>query len=151
VHSSIRLYLPVSPRISQAGNVPFVVESGFGEYSANPRKIALTVTGWLQDATKLEAMSEAAARAGQPHSSGTIAIASDLCEMAEAAAPSLTEHTSPHLSPYLPISPAGRHTLPHGAHISPSLPISPHVSPYLPQAATLSLTEHELASSAPKE
>ncbi|EOD32719.1 hypothetical protein EMIHUDRAFT_467938 [Emiliania huxleyi CCMP1516] len=62
----------------EAGNVPFVVESGFGEYSANPRKIALTVTGWLQDATKLEAMSEAAARAGQPHSSGTIAIASDL-------------------------------------------------------------------------
>mmetsp|Transcript_35967 Transcript_35967/g.117514 ORF Transcript_35967/g.117514 Transcript_35967/m.117514 type:complete len:429 (+) Transcript_35967:582-1868(+) len=76
----------------EAGNVPFVVESGFGEYSANPRKIALTVTGWLQDATKLEAMSEAAARAGQPHSSGTIAIASDLCEMAEAATLSLTEH-----------------------------------------------------------
>ena len=45
----------------------------------------------------------------------------------------------------------GRHTLPHGAHISPSLPISAHISPYLPQAATLSLTEHELASSAPKE
>mmetsp|Transcript_38430 Transcript_38430/g.121073 ORF Transcript_38430/g.121073 Transcript_38430/m.121073 type:complete len:554 (+) Transcript_38430:52-1713(+) len=83
----------------EAGNVPFVVESGFGEYSANPRKIALTVTGWLQDATKLEAMSEAAARAGQPHSSGTIAIASDLCEMAEAATLSLTEHERAALAP----------------------------------------------------
>lgn len=69
----------------EAGNVPFVTESGFGEYSARPRKIATTVTGWLQDECKMDAMSEAAAKAGQPHTTGTTAIASDLLGVRDAS------------------------------------------------------------------
>jgi len=75
----------------EAGNVPFVIDSGFGEYSARPRKIARTVTGWLQDGSKLDAMSEAAAKAGEPHSTGTTAIASDLMEVINGAHLSLSE------------------------------------------------------------
>ena len=32
----------------EAGNVPFVVSSGFGEFSKQPKVIAATVSSWLQ-------------------------------------------------------------------------------------------------------
>ena len=44
----------------EAGNVPYVIESGFGEFSKQPKKIASTVSDWLQDDSTLKAKSAAA-------------------------------------------------------------------------------------------
>jgi len=63
----------------EAGNVPFVTESGFGEYSNQPKEIARRVSSWVQDPGKLEAMSLNARVASSPRA--TQAIATDLMEM----------------------------------------------------------------------
>ena len=63
----------------EAGNVPFVTDSGFGEYSRDPDEIAKRVSGWIQDPVKLEEMSANARAAGTPLA--TKAIAEELCEI----------------------------------------------------------------------
>ena len=68
----------------EAGNVPFVVESGFGEYSKDPRQIARTVTGWVQDPQKLAELSSAARDAGAPTATQEICV--DLLTMLDEAA-----------------------------------------------------------------
>jgi 1,2-diacylglycerol 3-beta-galactosyltransferase len=51
----------------EAGNVPFVTEGGFGDYSPKPAVIAEKVSTWIHDAEKLEQMSEAARDSGTSH------------------------------------------------------------------------------------
>jgi 1,2-diacylglycerol 3-beta-galactosyltransferase len=63
----------------EAGNVPFVTDNGFGEYSSRPKQIARTVRKWIQDPQQLEEMSEAARACATPEA--THEIASDLLEM----------------------------------------------------------------------
>ena len=58
----------------EAGNVPYVVENGFGEYSKDPKVIARTVSGWIQDPKKLESMSKAAHAASAPQATQEIAM-----------------------------------------------------------------------------
>ena len=37
----------------EAGNVPFVTEGGFGDYSKDPDTIASTVASWMRDPAKV--------------------------------------------------------------------------------------------------
>ena len=37
----------------EAGNVPFVTEGGFGDYSKDPETIASTVSTWMRDPEKV--------------------------------------------------------------------------------------------------
>ena len=60
----------------EAGNVPYVEESGFGTYSGEPKKIADTVSTWLSSPEKLSSMKEAALEAARP--TATVDIAKDL-------------------------------------------------------------------------
>lgn len=69
----------------EAGNVPFVVDNGFGEYSSDPKKIATTVRGWIQDPQKLDGMASAARGAAAPQA--TLEIANDLLAMMEEVSP----------------------------------------------------------------
>ena len=57
----------------EAGNVPFVVNKGFGEFSRKPDVIAQTVSGWLKDDGELARKSAAALAAGQPDATSLIA------------------------------------------------------------------------------
>ena len=57
----------------EAGNVPFVVNKGFGEFSRKPDVIAQTVSGWLKDENELARKSAAALAAGQPDATSLIA------------------------------------------------------------------------------
>lgn len=57
----------------EAGNVPFVVNKGFGEFSRKPEVIAQTVSGWLKDEDELARKSAAALAAGQPDATNLIA------------------------------------------------------------------------------
>jgi len=66
----------------EAGNVQFVVDNGFGEYSPRPKKIASTVSAWLQDDEGLRAKSGAALQVAAPHATRLIAV--DLLEMLDA-------------------------------------------------------------------
>ena len=54
-------------------------DSGFGKYSGNPVDIAHTVSSWLSDPEKLEAMQKAALKASRPHA--TLDIARDIADM----------------------------------------------------------------------
>lgn len=63
----------------EAGNVPFVTDSGFGEFSRRPNDIAKRVSSWMQDPQKLEEMSAAARAAATPQA--TQSIAAELCDM----------------------------------------------------------------------
>ena len=67
----------------EAGNVPFVIESGFGEYSRDPKTIAKTVRGWIQDPAKLDELAKAARKAAAPRA--TQEIAHDILAMLELA------------------------------------------------------------------
>lgn len=51
---------------TQAGNVPFVTEGGFGAFSRNPTKIAETVSRWLRDDELRAEMSKKAKAASRP-------------------------------------------------------------------------------------
>jgi len=57
----------------ESGNVDFVVDGGFGSYSSDPKVIASTVTGWLEDDAKLKDMSERSLRASRPDATQKIA------------------------------------------------------------------------------
>ena len=63
----------------EAGNVPFVVDGGFGEYSEEPEVIAQTVCTWLQQPSLLEQMKQRALEAAAPQA--TQQIAQDLLAM----------------------------------------------------------------------
>mmetsp|Transcript_57475 Transcript_57475/g.140278 ORF Transcript_57475/g.140278 Transcript_57475/m.140278 type:complete len:529 (+) Transcript_57475:175-1761(+) len=63
----------------EEGNVPFVEENGFGQYSSDPNVIAHTVTSWLESPEKMESMRTAALESSRPHS--TLDIAKDLAEI----------------------------------------------------------------------
>jgi hypothetical protein len=67
----------------EEGNIPFVENAGFGQYSGNPQVIADTVASWLSSPAKLESMQKAALAAARPQA--TLDIARDLAEMVFAA------------------------------------------------------------------
>jgi hypothetical protein len=57
----------------EEGNVPYVVDGGFGSFSKNPAVIAATVSNWLLDEQLLAKMSAAAKRAARPTATFDIA------------------------------------------------------------------------------
>lgn len=57
----------------EAGNVPFVTQNGFGDYTKNPKEIAKRVTSWIQDPEALDSMSRAAKACAAPQATGEIA------------------------------------------------------------------------------
>ena len=63
----------------EEGNVPYVVEGGYGGFSKDPEIIASTVTEWILDDKKLSKMSNNAKNAARPHA--TTAIARDIGKM----------------------------------------------------------------------
>jgi len=63
----------------EAGNVPFVLDAGFGEYSKQPRRIAERVAHWLQDDEILSEMRTKARAAATPEA--TRLIAKDLLKL----------------------------------------------------------------------
>jgi 1,2-diacylglycerol 3-beta-galactosyltransferase len=63
----------------EAGNVPFVVDRGFGEFSRDPSDIARRVVGWVQDDEALQRMSANARDAAMPDA--TMSIAEHLLRM----------------------------------------------------------------------
>ena len=67
----------------EAGNVPFVVQSGFGEYSGKPKVIARTVRGWIQDPDKLKQLQTAA----PPRDAGDRRLRSTYSHLRSRAAP----------------------------------------------------------------
>jgi len=65
----------------EAGNVPFVTDNGFGQYSKRPKKIAKTVCSWIQHPEELDAMASAARACATPEA--THEIAAELLELLE--------------------------------------------------------------------
>eukprot|EP00953_Heterococcus_sp_UTEX-ZZ885_P035432 18296-Heterococcus_DN1.PRE.1 len=63
----------------EEGNIPYVVEGGYGSFSKNPKVIAETVREWLLDDAKLAGMAAAAKLAARPQA--TTAIARDIGKM----------------------------------------------------------------------
>jgi hypothetical protein len=57
----------------EEGNVPYVVDGGFGSFSKNPAVIANTVSNWLLDEQLLAKMSAAAKKAARPTATFDIA------------------------------------------------------------------------------
>merc|ERR1711924_42036 len=64
----------------EEGNVPFVVDGGFGAYETEPHAIAETVATWLSNPTMLAQMSAAALKLARP--SATLDIARELVALA---------------------------------------------------------------------
>jgi 1,2-diacylglycerol 3-beta-galactosyltransferase len=58
----------------EAGNVDYVLDYGFGDYSEDPVSIAEEVTTWLQDSTLLQVMSHRAQAAGRPNAASEIVL-----------------------------------------------------------------------------
>ncbi len=65
----------------EAGNVGYVVNGGFGAFEREPKKIGATVGSWLDDKTKLSAMSALASELGKTHSRATRDIAVEIASM----------------------------------------------------------------------
>jgi len=63
----------------EAGNVPFVTEGGFGDYSNKPKEIARKVTRWIEDPAVLDSMSKQAKACATPQATSEIAL--DLLSM----------------------------------------------------------------------
>lgn len=57
----------------EEGNVPFVVENGFGDYKKDPKAIGEVVSGWLMSEEVREKMSKKALEASRPSSTTNIA------------------------------------------------------------------------------
>ncbi len=57
----------------EAGNVPFVCENGFGDYSKKPAEIADRVCSWLAEPETLERMQQNARDVAKPHAATQIA------------------------------------------------------------------------------
>ncbi len=76
--------------LQEAGNVPYVVDGGFGVYTGNnPKKIALEVYSLFEDEARLEAMSVLARQKSRAESSQL--IARDIGEVAMRKVRSLPE------------------------------------------------------------
>ena len=58
----------------EAGNVDYVLDYGFGDYSEDPVSIAEEVTTWLQDPSLLEVMSHRAQATGRPEAASDIVL-----------------------------------------------------------------------------
>jgi len=58
----------------EAGNVPFVLEHGFGEYSTEPKVIGARVASWLQDDAARARMRSCASAAATPLATHDIAV-----------------------------------------------------------------------------
>ena len=58
----------------EAGNVDYVLEKGFGEYSEDTVEIADRVSGWLQDPQAMHKMSLQARAAGHPDAAAEIVL-----------------------------------------------------------------------------
>ena len=58
----------------EAGNVDYVLDYGFGDYSEDPVSIAEEVTTWLRDPSLLEVMSHRAQAAGRPDAASEIVL-----------------------------------------------------------------------------
>jgi len=65
----------------ETGNVDFVVNGGFGDYSSKPERIAATVSSWLEDDRLLQQMSERSLAASRP--GATDAIADDIATLVQ--------------------------------------------------------------------
>ena len=52
---------------SQEGNVPYVVEGGYGSFSKNPEEIADTISDWLGNDELLATMSRNSKKASRPN------------------------------------------------------------------------------------
>ena len=63
----------------EAGNVPFVENSGFGKFSGDPQVIAETVRSWLASPDKMKELKSAALAAARP--SATLDIARDIASI----------------------------------------------------------------------
>eukprot|EP00638_Chattonella_subsalsa_P003666 CAMPEP_0117751018 /NCGR_PEP_ID=MMETSP0947-20121206/10718_1 /TAXON_ID=44440 /ORGANISM="Chattonella subsalsa, Strain CCMP2191" /LENGTH=475 /DNA_ID=CAMNT_0005569305 /DNA_START=294 /DNA_END=1721 /DNA_ORIENTATION=+ len=60
----------------EEGNIPYVIDGGYGDFSTNPKKIANTISYWLQDPELLSTMSANAKADGKPNA--TMNIAKDI-------------------------------------------------------------------------
>ncbi|KAL7581226.1 hypothetical protein ACA910_006006 [Epithemia clementina (nom. ined.)] len=58
----------------EAGNVDFVLEKGFGDFSKDPVQIGEEVALWLQDKGLMKTMSENARKAGNPNAAAEIVL-----------------------------------------------------------------------------
>ncbi len=63
----------------EEGNIPYVVDAGFGTYSSDPIVIGNTVREWLSHPESLRRMQQAAYVASRPNA--TLDIARDIGEM----------------------------------------------------------------------
>lgn len=63
----------------EEGNIPYVVDAGFGMYSSDPIVIGRTVREWLTQPEVLRQMQQAAYTASRPNA--TLDIAKDIGEM----------------------------------------------------------------------
>jgi len=63
----------------EEGNVAFVIDSGFGDYSSNPNIISSKVSNWLADKDKLKQMKKSALETARP--SATLDIAKDIAQV----------------------------------------------------------------------
>ena len=62
----------------EEGNVDFVRDAGFGEYSSEPDEVARLVASYLSDESALRRMAEAAQRAARPEA--TVRIAESIAQ-----------------------------------------------------------------------
>ena len=65
----------------EAGNVPFVVDNGFGAYGEDASTIAEGVSQWVRDPKALETMAANARACGTVHQQATRQIAEDLLSL----------------------------------------------------------------------
>lgn len=56
----------------EAGNVNVVLDGGFGAFHKNPKKIASTLSEWIQDEGKLDEMSRNSMKVGNPTAASDI-------------------------------------------------------------------------------
>ncbi len=65
----------------EEGNVPYVINAGFGDFSRDPKKIAGKVTDWLADPAVISKMSRTASEVGVTHAKATKEIAREIAEL----------------------------------------------------------------------
>jgi len=65
----------------EEGNVPYVINNGYGDFSRDPKKISTKVTEWLADEEAVSKMSLAASTIGATHAKATKEIAREIAEL----------------------------------------------------------------------
>ena len=65
----------------EAGNVPYVINAGFGDFSKDPGKIGSTVASWLANEQGLATMSRKATSVGPRHAKATKEIAVEIASL----------------------------------------------------------------------